>query len=325
MQKIFNYIIKGQGLGVKFILLASVIISFIFALFIRINGAELVPYANDIVNQMLPLKIENGVVVEPHHTIRVAQLRSGDVAIPLPIVMDTTIDTLNTEHAERGFYLTKTAFYAVNDHEVRMYQLEGDVDLRPGDYTDDIKSVLTWTAVSMFFIGILFIFVTYFIGAIFYALCAQILGLILGKKYNFDVRMRLSVICFLAVYIFYFLLSLCGLESGKLIFFITTLVLQSVFIYKLPLIKEEVITETAKTAVWPAEISETPAEEKVVQPKEASKQEPKAKAEKKPVKKEAKASKATSAKPTKKTTVSKKAPAKKTPAKKTPAKKKAEK
>ena len=312
MQKIFNYITKGQGLGVKYILLASVIISFIFSIFIRINGADLVPYANDIMNQMLPLKIENGVVVEPQNTIRVAQLKSGDVAIPLPIIMDTTIDTLDTSKAEKGFYLTRTAFYLINDNEVRMHTLNEDVDLVQDDYTDEIKSILTWTAISMFFIGILFIFISYFIAALFYALCAQILGLILRKKYNFDVRMRMSVICFLAVYILYFLLSLAGLESGKLIFFITTLLLQSAIIYKLPMIDNENIAKNEN--VWPTEISEPQTEAKVEVKHEA---EPTKKTAPKPVKKVAK----TKTEATKKKAAVKKAPAKK----KTPAKKKAEK
>lgn len=323
MQKIFNYITKGQGLGVKYILLASIIISFIFSIFIRINGAELVPYANDIMNQMLPLKIENGVVVEPQNTIRVAQLKSGDVAIPLPIIMDTTIDTLDTSKAENGFYMTRTAFYAVNNNEVRMYQLEGDVDLPQADYTDSIKSVLTWTAVSLFFLGLLFIFITYFIAAIFYSVCAQILGLILRKKYNFDVRMRMSVICFLAVYILYFLLSLAGLESGKLIFFITTLLLQSAIIYKLPMIDNENIAKNEN--IWPAEISAPQTEAKVevkTETETETEAEPNKKTAPKPVKKVAK----TKTEATKKKAAVKKAPAKKkTPVKKASTKKKAEK
>lgn len=319
MQKIFNYIIKGQGLGVKYILLASFLVSFIFSIFIRISGADIIPYANDIINQMLPLKIENGVVVEPQNTIRVAHLQSGNVAIPLPIIMDTTIDKLDTTQAENGFYLTRTAFYGVNDNEVRMYQLEGDVNLVQDDYTDALKSILTWTAVSIFFIGILFIFITYFIASIFYALCAQILGLFFGKKYNFDVRMRLSVLCFLTIYVLYFILSLCGVESGKLIFFITTLLLQSAVIYKLP--KLQAAENVESSLIWPSEQPETKAEEKTeVEAKTEAK--PETKKIKEPVKKVAKAK----AETTKKKAVVKKAPAKKkTPAAKASAKKKAEK
>ena len=316
MQKIFNYIIKGQGLGIKYILLASFIISLIFSLFIRINGADLVPYANDIINQMLPLKIENGVVVDPQNTIRVAHLKSGNVAIPLPIVLDTTIDTLDTTKAEKGLYLTRTAFYVINDNEVRMHTLDEDVDLIQDDYTNDIKSVLTWTAVSIFFIGILLTFIAYFILAVFYALCAQLLELIFRKKYSFDTRMRMSVLSFLAVYVFYFILSWCGLESGKLIFFITMIILQSAIIYKLPTVKNEVIVEEEKEEIWPTEISDEKAETKEEIAAET-------KAEKKPVKKTVKTKtvKTEETKKEKKKTVAKKAPAKK----KIPTKKKVEK
>lgn len=314
MQKMFNYIIKGQGLGIKYIFLASFIISLIFSILVRVKGTELVPYANDIINQMLPLKIENGVVVEPQNTIRVAQLRSGNVAIPLPIIMDTTIDTLNTTNAEKGFYLTRTAFYVVNDNEIRMHTLDEDVDLIQDDYTDDIKSALTWTAISLFFIGILFIFITYFIATIFYALCAQILGLFFGKKYTFDVRMRLSVICFLIVYILYFILSVCGIDSSKLIFFITTLILQSITIYKLPVMQSANEIAPTTESCWPTEQSETIVEEKAETPAE-----PEVEAAKKTAKKAAKTKTKTEA--TKKKAATKKAPAKK----KTPTKKKAEK
>lgn len=319
----FNYIIKGQGLGVKYILLASFIISLVFSIFIRVKGNDLVPYANDIINQMLPLKIENGVVVEPQNTIRVAHLQSGNVAIPLPIIMDTTIDTLDTSKAEKGFYLTRTAFYVINDNEVRMHTLDEDVDLVQDDYTDDIKSVLTGTAVTLFFIGILLIFITYFIATIFYALCAQILGLFFGKKYTFDTRMRLSVVCFLTVYILYFLLSLCGLESGKLIFFITTLILQSIVIYKLPAIQVENNVLANSEAYWPAEQPETKAEEKTETETEAeAKAEPEKKTTTKTVKKVAKAK----AETTKKKAAVKKVPAKKkAPTAKASTKKKAEK
>lgn len=307
MQKIFNYIIKGQGLGIKFILLASFIISLVFSLFIRINGADLVPYANDIINQMLPLKIENGVVVEPQNTIRVAHLNSGEVSIPLPIVMDTTVDTINTQQVEKGFYLTRRNFYVINDNESRIYPLEEDVELLPDDYTDDIKSALTWTAVSLFFLGIIFIFIAYFIATIFYALCAQLIGLIFKKKYKFDARMRLSVLCFLAVYILYYILGLCGIENNRLIFFVTVLILQSAIIFKLPEIKEEIAMEDNS---WLEEGIEIKAEEKSVETAPI----PEVKATKKTGVKKA---------PTKtpKTGTEKK----KTVKKKTPAKKKAEK
>lgn len=269
MQKILNYIIKGQGIGIKFILLASFIISLIFSLFIRINGAELVPYANDVINQMLPLKIENGVVVSPQNTIRVAHLQSGNVAIPLPIIMDTTIDEIDPTQVEKGVYLTRTKFYIINENEVKMYPLEEDVELIQDDYTGDIKSVLNWMAISIFLIGILFIFITYFIAAIFFALCAQIIELALHKKYNFDLRMRLSVICFLSVYIFYFLLSLCGIESGKLILFITTIIVQTAIIYKLPIIKSEIVIEEKN---WPMESSTSEAKENLQEETEKSSQ-----------------------------------------------------
>lgn len=315
MQKILNYITRGEGLGIKIIMLASFIVALIFSLYLRIAGADLVPLANDVINQMLPLKIENGVVVSPVNTVRIAHIETADAAFPLPLVLNTNIDALDTANAEPGIYLTRTAIYAVNDHEVRMYPYEGDFEAVPADYSDGILSALSLTAVITFFVGLLVVFVTYFIAALFYSICAQILGLILSKKNNFDSRMRLSVVCFMTVYVFYFILSFIGISSTNLAFFLTTIALQAYIIYKLPSAEAAEAIETIETVET---AMAEPKEEVVVK---ESKTEVKAPKKKAPAKKKTAAKKETSAKrgavekkePTqkKKTTGKKAAPKKK--------------
>ena len=316
MQKIINYITRSEGLGIKIIMLASFIVSLIFSLYLRIAGADLVPLANDVINQMLPIKIENGVVVSPVNTVRIAHIETADAAFPLPLVLNTNIDTLDTTNVEPGIYLTRTAIYAVNDHEVRMYPYEGDFEAVPADYTDGILSALSWTAVITFFISLLVIFVTYFIAALFYSICAQILGLILSKKISFDSRMRLSVLCFMVVYVFYFILSFIGINSTNLVFFLTTIALQAYIIYKLPSAEAAETIETIET-VETAMLE--PKEDVVVKESKAEVKAPKKKA---PAKKKTTTKKETSAK---RGTVAKKEPTqkKKTPGKKATPKKKA--
>lgn len=308
MQKIANYISKGEGLGIKFIILASFVVSLIFSLYLRIAGADLVPLANEVVNQMLPIKIENGVVVSPVNTVRVAHISANEEILPLPLVLDTTIDNLDTTKAEPGIYLTRTAIYALNEHEVRMYPYEGDFEAEQADYSEGIMSALSWTAFVTFFISLLVVFISFFIAALFYSICAQILGLILSKKNSFDTRMRLSVSSFMAVYVFYFALNLIGISSSNLVFFITMIALQGYMIYKLPAEEQNENIELDVAEQTTEVLAKAQPEESKTATKTAKK--------KAPVKKKTTTKKETVAK---KTQVSKK---KATTAKKTAAKKK---
>lgn len=249
MEKIFNYILKGKGIGLKYIFYIATIISLIFAIYIRIAGADLVPYANDIINQMLPLKVENGVVVNPQNTIKVAQLREGDVSIPLPLVLNTNIEDINPAEVPEGIYITKTKIYAINDQEIRIYPFSEDFEALPQDYSEGIKSGLTWVAVFSFVAGAILISVLYFIAVLLYSVAALLLGVMFGKKYEFDARMRLSAVCFLTVYVALFCLNLTGaaITVGGWTSFIVIILLQSAIIYKLPAANNEEVALEVKS------------------------------------------------------------------------------
>lgn len=239
MEKILGYILKGKGIGLKFMFSVALLVSVMFALYIRFFGADLVPYANDIINQMLPIKIENGVIVNPQNTVKVAQLREGNVSIPLPIMLNTNIDELNPNNTPQGIYITRTKIYAIDAQEVRIYPFSGDFEALPQDYSDGLKSGLTWVAFALFVLGSIIISVVYFLAVLVYSVLAWILGLFFSKKYDFDVRMRLSTVAFLSVYILFFVISMAGGSTTNLISFVATLILQAAIIYKMPKIVNE--------------------------------------------------------------------------------------
>lgn len=262
MKKILNYIAAGQGLGIRFLLIFSAIVALVYAVYVRTAGTEFIPYAQDIADQMLPIKVENGIVVEPANTIKKAQLRVDENMSPLelPLVINTTVDTLDTANLTSGVYLTRTTFYTVNKNEVKLYKLENDFKLPQADYRDTFKSVLFWTAVTVFIFGCLILFVTYFILSIFYATCSYILSAILSRKYDFDLRMRLSVLSLISAYVLFALLGWLGIETGKLVFFAVVIALQILAITKLPPVinNEHIIAEEAApapevTSAWPEE------------------------------------------------------------------------
>lgn len=235
MKKILNYIAAGQGLGIKFLILFSAIVALIIAIYIRFAGADLVPYAQDIADQMLPIKVVNGVVVEPADTIKTAHLNLDENLdeIELPFIINTTVDNFDISQLSQGIYLSRKAFYVINQNDTRIYPLKGNFELPRDDYRDDFKSGLSWAAFAFFIFGSFGIFVFYFILSIFYATCSYAISVFMSKKFDFDLRMRLSVLCLICVYTFFSVIGWMGIESGRLVFFVVVLALQAIAFSKL--------------------------------------------------------------------------------------------
>lgn len=252
MNKIYTYILRGQGLGIKFLLVLSLVFSLFIAVFMRIEGVKFIPYAQDIADQLLPIKVENGVVVSPQNTVKTAQLRfdGQDQGVELPFVIDTRIDTMDPSHMKDGIYMTRTMVYTVNRNQTKMTALEGSFEVPQADYRDFFASVLNWGVFALFIFSFAASFLFYFIACLFYAFCIQLLnplfkalsGLVKNVDYkqiwlspDFDQRMRLSVVCFATVYILSGLLGFVGHNLGMLVFFLIVILLQAFFLYALPL------------------------------------------------------------------------------------------
>lgn len=327
MKKILNYIAFGQGLAIRFLIIFSALVALVFALYIRFAGADLIPYAQDIADQMLPVKVVNGVVVEPADTIKVAHLNlDGNAALELPLVINTTVDNLDISQLSQGAYLTRRAFYVINQNDSRIYPLKDSFELPQGDYREDFKSGLSWAAFAFFIIGGIGLFAFYFLLSIFYATCSYVVSAIASKKFDFDLRMRMSVLCLITAYAFFTLIGWIGIESGRLVFFVIIITMQFWIISKLPanLAPQPAVlvsTETTvppMTSAWPANNAE-PSKVAAAEPETKKAAAPKKTAAKKSAAK--KAAPATAKKAAAKTPV-KKAPAKKAAApKKAPAKK----
>lgn len=236
MGKIINYIAKGQGLGIKYLLLFAFIITIIFSINIKSVGDEtFVPMLQGIADEFLPIKVENGEIVEPlnvvkKHTVTVGEDESSE---SFDIIMDTTTYNLDPTELKRGIYITRSAVYTVNDGETRVHKLEDSMEFPSGDYTELFTSVLNW---GLFFFGIfafLGLALFYFIAVIFYATCSYLISLIMRKKYGFDLRMRLSTLAFITTYVVFSIIEIFG-YSSSLIFFLAILALQSLVMKDIP-------------------------------------------------------------------------------------------
>lgn len=218
MRKITSYILNGQGLGMKFLAGLSVLMALIFAIVIRVQGAAYVPYAQEIADQMLPVKVVNGQIVEPLNTFKMAQIRieGRDTPLALPLVLDTRVTNLDANLLPQGVYVTRTNIYTVNRNQVKVIKIEGDNYIPKGDYTDVFKSWLNWSAVIGGIAGIVILFVLYLILTMFYALCTQVIAKLARRDMAFDSRMRLSAVVLTAAYILFIPLGWLGFSSTLL-------------------------------------------------------------------------------------------------------------
>lgn len=234
MQKILNYILNGSGLGMKFLGIFSLIVAIVLAIFLRISGAALIPYAQSVANQLLPIKIENGVITEPVDTIKTTRLQLGSETLSLPLVLDTTTDTLDTQQLKPGVYITRTQVYTINDNQVKITKFNNSVEIPQGDYRDVFKSWLNWAIIGAAVLGIGFIFTAYFLLALFYAGCAFVLMKIMSRALTFEQRMRLSVLSIIVVYAVISAWNWIGVSTNWVAFLVVMLGLQAAVIGMMP-------------------------------------------------------------------------------------------
>lgn len=229
MKKLINYVLNGEGLGAKYLLVLALVVSIIVSIMLRIGGSEAIPYAQSIADQMLPVKVQNGRVVTPADTLKIASLQIDGASDPiaLPVVIDTRTDTLDTSQLKDGIYLTRTTLYTVNRNQVKLVRLEGSFELPRADYRETFKSLLNWFTVIFAVAAIAFLFVFYFLLTLFYALFAKFIGSLASRPLNFDQRMRLSSLALIAAYIIFYPLGWFNILNNTLIFFIVVIGLQA--------------------------------------------------------------------------------------------------
>lgn len=239
MQKILNYILNGNGLGFKFLGIFSLIVAVLLAVFLRISGSSLIPYAQSAADQLLPIKIVNGIITEPENTVRTVRLQIGHENLSLPVVLDTTADSLDTENLKPGVYITRTQIYTINQNQVKITKLSNSFDIPKGDYRSLFASWLNWISVGAAIVGIGFIFIGYFLLAVFYAGCAYILMKIMHRELTFEQRMRLSILAIIAVYTVVSAWNWIGISTNWLVFLTIMLGLEAAVIGTIPKIEAD--------------------------------------------------------------------------------------
>ncbi len=238
MKKILDYIRYGEGLGIKFLLPFSLIVAIFLAATVKIEGNDvLVPAAQKVADEFLPIKIENGVIVEPADTVKTYSIafddENNDVNSNINVVLDTKVDYFEPSELKQGIYISRRALYSVTKRETKMYNFEESLYIPQGDYSDLFKTILNWSVLFVGIFGFIGVAIGFFIAIIFYAVCSYAVSAFLGKSFLFDLRMRLSTLAFMTTYVVFTVLGWFGFSSF-IIFFVAVLALQGVIFKEIP-------------------------------------------------------------------------------------------
>ncbi len=246
MEKLINYIKQGKGIGLKYLLLFALFYAIVLTIAFKRAGDEvLVPAAQKVADEFLPIKIENGVIVEPEnmyktYTLQITGDKNGNEET-YEIIMNTEVETINpTDLKKEGIYITKNAIYFSANNQLKVYPFENSAYFPVGDYKDAFTYVLNWTLFVLlvfFFIGLS---IVYWLGVVFYALLSYVISAIFKKQFDFSLRMRMSTLAFITTGLVFTFLGWFG-YGNRIVFMIAILALEAVFI-------KEIAAEEEKTA-----------------------------------------------------------------------------
>lgn len=230
MNKLFNYIRNGKGIGALFLLALSVIYVTVIAITFSLDSKEIIEKTQKVSEQLLPLKIENRVLVEPLNERREASFNIGEEKISFAV--DSTVDSFDPSTLSQGIFLSRKNIYIVSSAQTKIEAYGENLTLPKGDYRDAITQFLYMIKWTVILVALVALFVMYLIFTLFYAFCAGILASILKKKMTFDAKMRLSALCFSAIVLISTILDIVGINLNWMIFFIFVLALQFLYLFK---------------------------------------------------------------------------------------------
>lgn len=225
MNKIFDYVKNNRGIGALILLTLALVYSIYYTIVTSNLIDYSIPYVQNGINEIAPLKIENGKVVVPADTYKKVKLVKEAPNSPY-VVIDTTTDVMDVRGKPVGIYLTRSNLYTITPSQTRVRELVGSFELEQKDYTEVMEASVKWIALGILVGFTISLFVMYMLLMLFYSLVIKIAEAVTGKKLSFDESMRLNTVLFTGVSLVCFILGLIGINIGNLVFFVAMIVLQ---------------------------------------------------------------------------------------------------
>lgn len=233
MNKVYDYILKGKGIGMSILLGLSIFFSVNFNVLFNHFANMATPHLQDILYRTAPLKIENGTVVVPENTIKKVVLFDYGTK-QYSLLIDTTVDFLSANDLPDGLYLTRKKLYFSYNGEIRTQNLGNDIEIENVDYTQFLQQGFKKLAMYVFFLMVFGLFATYMILNVFYALLTKIAELVNKRTLSFVSKLRLNAVLFSVVSLSFFILGNFNIILGKIAFVLIMLILQIIIVKKIP-------------------------------------------------------------------------------------------
>ncbi len=228
MDKIFRYIKNGEGIGAKYLLVYALIVAITYGAAFKVLGNMATPSLQNITDQLFPIKIENGVIVEPANTIK--DIKMNIEGYDIPFILDTRIDAVDTNGLKNGIYISKKAAYIVDTNQVKVHNFKDDLYLPKDDYTGIFKSYATGIALVFAVMVFVSFYVMYLALCCFYAFFANIIAKHIRINMDYTASMRLSTVTYIFTSIVFAILKVLQLNANSFIFFIAMIALQIIIL-----------------------------------------------------------------------------------------------
>lgn len=236
MEKILNYIRNGRGVGLLFILAASVLITLAIVLLAKDFYAEARVQMMTVAEDFLPLTVEKGIITKPADTYKRVNIDFGKQGNPkdmFSIILNTRDGVAVSAQDAQGLYLLKNQIYVITPTQMRHYNLQDGVwDMeRFKQFADDLAGVI-FGAVSVVLICMLFVV------CLIKTLAAAALGVVFqkvmkrGELFDFSALMRLCAVMVAVLEILRWSGIFAGVNLTGLSVFAVVSVLEFFFLFK---------------------------------------------------------------------------------------------
>jgi len=196
MEKILNYIKNGRGLGLLFLLAASLVATIMMMLAIKDGYAELKPEVSLVAEDFLPLTVKNGKIVDPVNIYKRVELdlsAAGGRKNVLPIVLDTREEKSVVPTEKQGIFIMRDMLYVVSTNKIEKIALP-DGTLDKDNFQEMADWVFGWLSAAVAIFMVFILFVVYLFKAWLATLAARLALKISGKseQYSSAMLMRLA-------------------------------------------------------------------------------------------------------------------------------------
>lgn len=229
MKKIFedvaSYVLKGKGIGLRYLFVLACLIGVYAGFQVHKYFSIALPYMQNVVYDVAPIRMENGKIVVPEGTKKEI-LVAEDEANRLMFVLDTTTDRLDSFPQGFGWYLTQSKLYAVMPGKTQSFDLKGNFDLERKDYLPIMEKYVKIGGAVFGFFAFGFVWLYSLLMVLFYTLVFALVGRIARHRLDFMPAMRLNTVLFIGVTAIELGLSYSGVAVDRLAFFLMMVIAQ---------------------------------------------------------------------------------------------------